>query len=364
MMPVSQRRRDTQQLISLIAASDPLGDRSVAGWSQTSEAVVMFRRITAGELSGGVMATPGAPPRRWGKRPAVLAVALLIAAAGVAAATQLLGGPAPSQVKQDLAGVDQGMPSDLRYNANVKDARLVAQADGASLYYASLADGGYCSELATQASGPAGAICVPGGSLDREPIHVTVPFVDPVTTRSPFVIGGRVNVGGATAIHAVFADGSAQSITFGDNDFFVFAVCTDHLTEAHLEGMKLVATDVDGTEIASVDIPATDFTNPAKQDAKQPIFVSTISTDDDLTKVLGVEGSINIHGAVTLELAYPDGTVVQIPLATDGRYRYDLPEKRTGDLFESPGWLIARDASGSELARTPVAAVAYWRSHP
>jgi hypothetical protein len=363
-MPVSQRRRDTQRLLSLIAECDPLVDRPVTGWSQTSDAAVMFRRITAGELSGVVMATPGAPPRRWGRRPAVLAVTLLITVACVAAASQLLGGPAPSQVKRDLADVDQGMPSDLRYDPDVKDARLVAQADGASLYYASLADGGYCSEIATEASGPAGAICVPGGSVDREPIHVTVPFVDPVTTRSPFVIGGRVNVGGATAIHAVFADGSAQSITFGDNDFFVFAVCTDHLTEAHLEGMKLVATDVDGTEIASVDIPATDFTNPAKQDAKQPIFVSTISTDDDLTKVLGVDGSVNIHGAATLELTYPDGTVVQIPLATDGRYRYDLPEKRTGDLFESPGWLIARDASGSELARTPVAAVAYWRSHP
>jgi hypothetical protein len=363
MMPVSQRRRETHQLISLIAACDPLGDRPVAGWSQTSEAVVMFRRITADELSGVVTATSGAP-RRWGKRPAVLAVALLITAAGVAAASQLLGGPAPSQVKQDLADVDQGMPSDLRYDPDVRDARLVAQADGASLYYASLADGGYCSEIATQASGPAGAICVPGGSLDREPIHVTVPFVDPVTTSSPFVIGGRVNVEGAAEMHAVFADGSAQSITFGDNDFFVFAIATDHLTEAHLEGVKLVATDIDGTEIASVDVPATDFTDPAKQDAKQPIFVSTISTDDDLTKVLGVEGSVNIHGAVTLELAYPDGTVVQIPLAADDRYHYDLPDKRTGDLFESPGWLIARDASGNELARTPVAAVAYWRSTP
>ena len=250
------------------------------------------------------------------------------------------------------------------YNPDVKDARLVAQADGASLYYASLADGGYCSEIVTPASGPAGAICVTGGSLDQEPIHVTVPFDDPVTTSSPFVVGGRVNVSGATSLQATFADGSTQSITLGDDGFFVFAVGADQLAEAHQHGVKLVAADAAGTEIASVDIPPTDFSDPAKQDAKQPIFVSTISTQNDLTKVLGVEGSVNVPGAVTLELRYPDGTTVDIPLAADGRYRYDVPEQRTGDLFDTPGWLIARDASGKELARTPVAAVAYWRSNP
>jgi hypothetical protein len=151
-------------------------------------------------------------------------------------------------------------------------------------------------------------------------------------------------------------------LTLGDDGFFVFAVATDQLAEAHQLGVKLVATDVAGTEIASVDIPPTDFSNPAKQDARQPIFVSTISTQNDLTKVLGVEGSVNIPGAVSLELRYPDGTTVNIPLSGDGHYLYNVPEQRTGDLFDTPGWLIARDGSGIELARTPVAAVAYWRS--
>jgi hypothetical protein len=361
-MPVSQRRRDTQQLISLIARCDPL-DRPTMGWSRTSEADAMVRRIAAGELTAPRDTVRDTSTRRRNRRPAIMVAALLIAGAGVAAAAQILGGPAPSQVKEDLASVDQGMPPDLRYNPDVQSARLVAQADGASLYYANLADGGYCSEIVTPISGPAGAICVAGANLEQEPlIHVTVPFDDPLTLSSPFVVGGRVNVGGATSLEATFADGSTQSITLGDDGFFVFAVATAQLAEANQQGLRLVANDATGTEIASVDVPPTDFSNPAKQDARQPIFVSTISTQSDFTKVLGVEGSVNIPGAVTLELRYPDGHTVDIPLAADGHYHYDVPEQRTGDLFDTPGWLIARDASGNELARTAVAAVAYWRS--
>jgi hypothetical protein len=360
-MPVRWRIRDTEQMVSLIAGSDPLPE-PVMGWSRSDEADAMIRRIVAGGIAPGVDATSSQPAPRSRKRPAILAVAILLTGAGVATASGLLGGPAPSQVKEDLAGVDQGMPSDLRYDPDVQNARLVAEADGASLYYASLADGGYCSEIVMPTSGPAGAICVPGGSVDQESIHVTVPFGDHLTTSSPFVVGGRVNVSGAASLRATFADGTTQPITLGDDGFFVFAVATDQLSEAHLHGVKLVAADAAGTEIASVDVPPTDFSNPEKQDAKQPIFVSTISTESDLTKVLGVEGSVNIPGAVTLELMYPDGTTVGIPLEADGSYRYDLPERRTGDLFDEPGWLIARDASGNELARAPVAAVASWRS--
>ena len=356
----SQQHRDVPQVISLVTGCDPLGDRPTAGWSHTREADAIFRQIIAGDVSAsGTIAA--APSRRRGRRPIMLAAALLVAGAGVAAASGLLGGPAPPRVKEDLAAVDQGMPSDLRYNPDVEGARLVARADGVALYYASLADGGYCSEIVTAASGPAGAICVAGGSVDGEPIHVTVPFDDPVTTHSPFIVGGRVIESGATTLHASFADGSGQPVTLGDNGFFVFAVATDQLTEAHLHGVRLVATDLAGTQIASVDVPPTDFTDPTKQDARQPIFVSTISTQDDLTKVLGMEGSVNIPGAVTLELRYPDDTTVDIPLADDGSYRYDVPKQRRDDMFDSPGTLIARDASGREVARTPVAAVAYWR---
>jgi hypothetical protein len=363
-MTLSRRRRDTQHVISSVARCDPLADRPTAGWSRTAEADAIIRRIAAGEISTSVAAVPGTPPRRRGSRPVILVAALLVTGAGVAAASQLLGGPAPSQVKEDLANIDQGIPPDLRYNPDVQDARLVARADGASIYAASLADGGYCSEIVTPVSGPAGAVCVPAGSEDPASIHVTAPFDDPLTLSSPFVVGGRVDVSGAASLLATFADGSTQPVALGDDGFFVFAVASDRTAQAHRRGLTLVATDTAGTQIASVDVPPTDFSNPEKQDAKQPIFVSTISTENDLTKVLGVEGSVNVAGAVTLELRYPDGTTVDIPLSADGHYHYDLPERRTDDLFDVPGQLIARDAAGDQLAVAPVAAVAHWRSAP
>ncbi len=362
MMSGSQRHRETQRLISLIAQCDPLDGHPTAGWSRSAGAEAMIRRITSGELSTAVRAIP--PSRRRARRPAILVAALLIVGAGAAAASQLLGGPAPSQVKGDLSAVDQGIPSDLRYNPDVENARLVAQADGASLYYAGLADGGYCSEMVTPPSHAAGAVCVPGGSVDPASIHVTVPFTDPITTSSPFIVGGRVNVNGATALRATFSDGRSQSVTLGDDGFFVFAVAPGHLTDAHLHGLQLAADDGAGAEIASARVPPTDFSNPDEQDAAQPIFVSTISTENDFTKVLGVEGTVNVPGAATLELRYPDGTTVDIPLRAGGHYRYDLPPSRSGDLFDRPGRLIARDSSGNALASAPVAAVAYWRSAP
>jgi hypothetical protein len=358
----SQRRRDTQRLIESVAGCDPLADRPHTGWSRIPEAADVLRRITSGELDTAVDGVLDVRSPRRGRRPALLAAALLIAGGSVAAASQLLGGPAPSEVKEDLAAVDQGIPSDLRYDPDVQNARLVARADGASLYAASLADGGYCSEIVAPGSGAAGAICVPG--VDPVPIHVAVPFDDPVTLRSAFVVGGRVNVDGAVSLDAVFSGGDDQPVTLGDDGFFVFAVGAEHLTEAHRHGVTLVATDAGGTQVASAEIPPTDFSDPAAQDARQPIFVSTISTENDLTKVLGVEGSVNVAGAATLELRYPDGDTVEIPMAADGRYRYDLPAPRRDDLFDVPGRLIARDGRGRELATAPVAAVAYWRAAP
>src|SRR5439155_15354773 len=149
--------------------------------------------------------------------------------------------------------------------------------------------------------------------------------VDPLTVRSPFVVGGRVNEAGATSLEVVFADGTSEPVTLGDGGFFVFAVSNEHLADAHRHGLSLVATDAAGAEIARTRVPPTDVTSPEDHDANQPIFVSTISTQRDFTKVLGVEGHVNVGGAVSLELRYPDGTVADVPLEADGSYRYDLP---------------------------------------
>ena len=87
-----------------------------------------------------------------------------------------------------------------------------------------------------------------------------------------------------------------------------------------------------------------------------------ISTHEDFTKVLGIEGSVNIDGARRLELRYPDGTTVRIPIRSDGTYHYNLSVGRVDDLASTPGELIAYDVHGDALARTPVASVAYWHA--
>ena len=295
-------------------------------------------------------------------RTLVVAATLLVLASGAAGARLLLGGPAPSAVKDDLNAVDQGMPADLRLNPDARNARLVASADGAQLYAADLTGGGYCAEIVTPDARAAGAVCTPAQALSLQPIGVTVPFVDPITIYSSFVVGGRVNVSGVVSLDAVFRDGTREPVTLGEDGFYVFAVSTARLPDAHRHGLSLVASDEAGLAIASADVPATDFNDPQAQDARERIFVSTISTHSDFTKVIGIEGSVNVPGAATLELHYPDGTVFDVPLEGNGDYHYDLPTARQDDLFEQPGRLVARDAQGNEIATASVAAVAFWHS--
>src|SRR5205823_10318684 len=225
---------------------DPLAGHPPTGWSHTVEALQLLGRITAGEQGGTGTASIFLPARRRFTRPLLVAVALLVIGAGAAGAKLLLGGPAPAVVKRDLGAVDQGMPADLRLDPDVENARLVAQADGASLYAADLTGGGYCAEIVSPDGRPAGAVCTPADALAAQPIGVTVPFVDPVTVRSPLVVGGRVNEAGATSLEAVFADGASEPVTVGDGGFFVFAVSDEHLAEAHRHGLSLVATDAAG----------------------------------------------------------------------------------------------------------------------
>jgi hypothetical protein len=354
------RRGAPDPVIEWVRRSDPIRDEQVHGWSRTHDAALLLRRIV--EAEGSSAGSRSATPRRRAGRPLLVAAALLVIGGTAAGAGLLLGGPAPSGVQRDLAGVDEGMPADLRLNPDARNARLVARSDGASLYAADLGDGGYCAEIVTPEGHASGAVCTTAAALPSQPIGVTVPFVDPVTIRSPFVVGGRVNAPGAVSLDAVFADGTHLPVTLGDDGFYVFAVTADRLPDAHRSGLSLVATDAGGAIVATADVPPTDFSDPEAQDAKQPIFVSTISTHTDLTKVLGIEGSVNVPRAASLHLRYPDGTVAEIPLEPDGTYRYDLPVARQDDLFSQPGELVALDAKGRQLASAPVAAVAYWQA--
>ena len=329
-------------------------------WGSTGEAVALLRRVLV-EAPASNAAPAGGPPRRWG--PVVLvAAALLIVGGGIAAATGwLFGQPAPDSVRTDIAGVDQGMPADLRLNPDVANARLVAVAGDAKLYYASLKDGGYCFEIVTASAEGRGAVCTPAAKIQADSIEVTSPFVDPVTSGSRILVGGRVNVTSVDGLVARFASGAEAAIPLGDDRFYLFDVPEAERASVHASGMTLIARQA-GTTIATAQLPPTDFSNPEEMDRLQPIFVSTISTSSDFTKVLGVEGSVNIAGAKTLELQYPDGTVVPVPIQAGGTYRYMIPADRQDDLFHQPGWLVARDAGGAEVGRAPVAAVAYWHS--
>ena len=338
--------------MELVREADPLGGSSIAGWSTSPEADEMLNLIL--DSAEPVDVAPRAP--RLGSRAVrivAIAAALIVAAALGATAGQLVGSPAPESVKQDLAGVDQGMPEDLRSNPDVESAALAAYSQNAQLYYAALSDGGYCFEIVTATDGARGAVCTQAAAARSQDIEITMPFTDPVTPRSPIEVGGRVNVA-ATSLEARFADGRTAPIPLGANGFYLYEVPGAQV--------NLIAYDGAGATVATATAPPTDFRDPEAMDRQMPIFVSTISTHEDFTKVLGIEGSVNTDGARRLELRYPDGTTVRIPIRSDGTYRYDLPVGRVDDLASTPGELIAYDVHGGVLARTSVASVAYWHA--
>jgi hypothetical protein len=347
--------------LELVRDADPLGGSSFARWSMSPEADAMLLRIfDSTEPLDPAPPRPRMRPRAL--RVLAIAAALVLAAALGAVAGQRVGSPAPQSVKQDLAGVDQGMPVDLRLNPDVESAVLAAYSENAQLYYAALADGGYCFEIVTATDGARGAVCTRAADARSQAIEITMPFTDPVTPRSPIEVGGRVNVA-ATSLEVRFADGQTAPIQLGANGFYLYEVPRAQLETAHIDGFDLTAYDAaGGPPVASATAPPTDFTDPADMDRSMPIFVSTISTHEDFTKVLGVEGSVNVGGARRLELRYPDGEVVRIPIRSDGTYHYDLPAGRVDDLASVPGELIAYDGHGDELARAPVASVAYWHA--
>jgi hypothetical protein len=356
---VEMTDRSKTTSLELVRRTDPLGGSSIVGWSVSPEADAILGRIL-----DSVEPVSGASRQRVGSRAVrvvAIAAALVLAAALGAVAGELVGAPAPTSVKRDLAGVDQGMPADLRLNPDVESAVLAASSQNARLYYAALDGGGYCFEIVTATEGGRGAVCTPAADVRAQPIEITMPFTDPVTQRSPIEVGGRVNVA-AASFEARFADGLTAPIELSANGFYLYEVPRAQVESAHIDGFDLIAYDAAGASLATATAPPTDFSDPGAMDRAMPIFVSTISTHEDFTKVIGIEGSVNVDGARRLELRYPDGSTVRIPIRPDGSYHYDLPIGRVDDLASLPGELIAYDAHGKEIARAPVASVAYWHA--
>jgi hypothetical protein len=284
--------------------------------------------------------------------------ALLLGAAALGAAT-LLGWPAPRHVQNDIAAVDRGLPADLRLNPDVEHARAVASTATATLYAASLRDGGSCTEIATAGARGRGATCATAADQARRAIDLVAPFDDGAGPDSPVVLGGRINTAVGSSLEAVYPDGAHQDVALGEDRYFLFEVPAEHRESVHASGLELIARKGDGSVLGRATLPA-DWDDAAVPDEQAPLYVSTRSDESDFTKVYGLEGHVSVPGAVRLELDYGDGTRATIPIRDDGSYEYAVPPDRIGD-FMHPLTLAARDKSGNVVASTTVAAVAYWR---
>jgi hypothetical protein len=283
-----------------------------------------------------------------------MGAALILFAGAAFAAEELFGKPAPSQVKEDLRGVDAGLPADLRLNPKVESARSVAGIDGATLYYASLKDGGYCTELVLEGSGH-GAICTTASASTKMPIEVTLPYADPREITDSFVVYGRVNAGDAVSLNVTYGDGTVQPVRLGDNDFFVFRVPQAQIGPARTE-MVLTAVADSGARVGHFNLTPV-LTEAAPTPA--PIELSTHTVNGDMTRISGFDGQVSVAKAASLELIYPDGNRTEVPLSSNGSFDFTIPTARFDD-FTTPGKLIARDGAGNAVARIWIAAPSYW----
>ena len=284
--------------------------------------------------------------------------ALLLGAAALGAAT-LLGWPAPRHVQNDIAAVDRGLPADLRLNPDVEHARAVASTASATLYAASLHDGGSCTEIVTAGDRGRGATCATAADRAHQAVDLVAPFDDGAGPDTLVILGGRINDASASSLEAVYADGSHEDVGLGEDRYFLFEVPAEHRQSVHASGLELIARNGDSSVVGRAMLPA-DWDDSAVPDEQAALYVSTRSDESDLTKVFGLEGHVSAPGAVKLELDYSDGTRATIPIGEDGSYEYAVPPDRIGD-FMRPLTLAALDKSGSVVASTTVAAVAYWR---
>ena len=284
--------------------------------------------------------------------------ALLLGAAALGAAT-LLGWPAPRHVKNEIAAVDRGLPADLRLNPDVEHARAVASTASATLYAASLRDGGSCTEIVTAGDRGRGATCATAADRGRQAVGLVAPFDDGAGSDAPVVLGGRINDPAGSSLEAVYAEGGHDDVEIGADRYFLFEVPAEHRQSVHASGLELIARNGDGTVVGRATLPA-DWDDPAVPDEHAPLYVSTRSDESDFTKVYGLEGHVSAPGAIRLQLGYPDGTQAAIPIEADGTYEYAVPPEHVDD-FMRPLTVAALDKNGGVVASAPVAAVAYWR---
>jgi hypothetical protein len=227
-----------------------------------TDAVLAFRA----ELREAAMRRIAARRRRLqlGLLPATLMVAAVAAGITVAATHWVVGEPAPRAVVEDF----KAYTPQLGYNPNARGARLVARADGISLYATTTRQGTYCTAVGTPWRD--GKTMGDGGScVTRE--TVAEPIAAGVRDVGPRGKDGQVTL----AIVGRVADREIRTVRFegffgefverpiGENGFFVAGaearICPDEDWTSTFIGL-----DADGNEVARAAIILIDVQLPKK----------------------------------------------------------------------------------------------------
>ena len=242
-------------------------------------------------VGSSVVERPRRHRARWLAGGAVVVTGALATAA---AASGVLGGPAPDPIRAHLAALDAGMPQDLRLNPDVEHAMAVASTESGVLYAADLKDGGYCIEVATEGDKPRGAACVTAAQLGDRAIEVTAPI--PSGPAAALLVGGRINDERVERVVVRYSDGTSNDVVLGLARYWLVEVPDSVHAIALTDGVEVAGVDADGLDVSTLGVPPLRDEDPdgTAHDNAQPVFVSTISTGDDLTLVLGVEGSVNV----------------------------------------------------------------------
>jgi hypothetical protein len=330
---------------------DPIREVDLRQWSSSPEA----RRVLDFVVGSSFVDRPRRHRGRWLAGGALVMTGALATAA---AASGVLGGPAPDSIRAHLSALDEGLPADLRVNPDVEHAMAVASTDAGVMFAADLKDGGYCIEIATAGDTPRGAACVTAPQLGDRPIEVTAPI--PSGPDAALLVGGRINDEQVERVVIRYPNGSSDDVVFGLEGYWLVQIPESLRDIALTDGVQVVGVAADGKDVSTLAVPPLRDEDPdgAAVDRAQPVFVSTISTGDDLTLVLGVEGSVNVAGATSLALEYPDGSTAEIDLTPDGSYRFMLPPGRQDDFASAWGQLIARDSTGQVVANASFSSVA------
>jgi hypothetical protein len=336
---------------------DPIREIDLDQWGTSAEARHVFDLV----VGSSAVDRPRRHRARWLAGGAVVVTGALATAA---AASGVLGGPAPDPIRAHLAALDEGMPNDLRLNPDVEHAMAVASTQSGVLYAADLKGGGYCIEIATEGDRPRGAACVTAAQLADRAIEVTAPI--PSGPTAALLVGGRINDERVERLVVRYSDGTSDDVVLGLARYWLVEVPDGVRAVALTDGVQIAGVGADGLDVSTLAVPPLHDDDPdgTAFDRTQPVFVSTISTGDDLTLVLGVEGFVNAAGATTLELDYPDGTTADVALAPDGSYRFMIPPDRQSDFASSSGKLVARDASGQIVASVSFSSVANSQRNP